>query len=1513
MKTSFLSKAVSLISFLLLVVALNTMHAQKYVFEDAWANAGFTLSQSGTSGLEITFSLDEFSLTDFDLKGEAMKEIQIMGSFLPNNEDAPNLPGNGRFIAVPNGAVASFKVTAQRTETYKNVNIAPSPRIPKATDDGPLHYEKNMKIYSRDAFYPAEAVSLSEKTIVRGMEAVILGITPFQYNPVSKELIVYRDIKVEVSFNGGNGIFGEDRLRSRWFDPILSDMMINYGTLPKVNYPQHAPESGTPDFEYVIITPDDATFISWAEELALFRNQQGIRTGIFTTTDVGGNTTSAIENFVDDAFSTWNVPPVAVLLIGDFGTSGNTVIAPIWDGYCASDNIYADVSGNDLPDVIFARMTAQNETHLETMITKVINYETDPPTDPDFYNHPITALGWQTERWFQICSEVVGGYFKHELGKDPVRINAIYSGNPNSDPWSTNPNTHMVLDYFGPDGLGYIPATPAELGGWSGGNATDVINGINDGAFMLQHRDHGGVTGWGEPDFQSSNINSLTNTDLSFIFSINCLTGKYNASGECFAEKFHRHTSGGENAGALGIIAASEVSYSFVNDTYVWGMYDNMWPDFMPDYQTEPMPRGLLPAFGNAGGKYFLEQSGWPYNPEHKVYTDHLFHHHGCAFSTLYSEVPMDLTVSHDNVILAGLSLFNITADDGAFVALSVDGEIIGTGTATGSQISITILPQVPPTVVDVVVTKTNYNRYHAQVDVIPPSGPYIIQNAVTINDASGNNNGQVDYGESILLTLEVKNVGIEDGENIEVTVATDDTYITMTTSQANYGTVVAGGTKEVVDGFAFDVAGDIPDMHTVIFNVEATDGTETWLSTFSLKGHAPNLSFLEVIVDDVAGGNGNGRLDPGETANLNISIGNSGSADAYEVLGDLICDDQYLTINTASQSYGEITAGGDGVQSYNISTSILTPPGYSLDFTFDIEATGGITAQGMFSLIVGQMPILIIDLDGTQNSGPHMYAAIQDLEVGVDYVTSWPDNVEIYSSVFVCLGIYSQNHVLASSEGTELANFLDAGGNLYIEGGDTWYYDPATPVHSMFNINTTGDGDGDMDVLSGQAGTFTEGMTFNYAGDNNYMDRLAAIAPAFNIFQNNYPVYYAGVAYETETYHTIGCSFEFGGLAEGSGISTKQQLMEEYLDFFGLRKVTEAPGTPVGSDMVCPNSGDIPYTTNSVAGADIYYWSIEPENAGVVTGADTAVTIAWSVEFNGMAYVRVCGMNTSGIGPVSDSLEVTVLEAPTATIAGNETICAGEETSLTVTLTGVAPWLLVINAESYSASASPWTFNVSPGVSTAYTVTSVEDAVGCTNTGAGSAQVDILPLPEQAAAPTGPETVDTDETPTTVYATVGAANADTYGWTITPADSYTDITVDGMECTVTWAYPYTGPANISVKGMNDCGEGSFSSELNVTLENSFGIDELARALGLAVYPNPNKGSFTLELATTQVDKVNVRIVNAVGHLVYEKQDMQVNSHFSTNIDISGEAEGIYLMVVESDLGVHTGRIVIQK
>jgi len=529
-------------------------------YTDSWSDQGFSLDQSSDFGLQVNHSIEQFVLGEENVDGELLRTVSLPGNILPNDEGMPNLAGNGRYIAIPQGSTAELRILDYRIETFYNIELASAPRIPLDTEDGPLEYNRNEQVYSTDAFYPQKFVQLSEPTQIRGVDIVMLGITPFQYNPVTKELLVYRDVKVEVDFTGGNGHFGIDKLRSRWWDPILEDTILNHESLPKINYSQT--DDTRDGFEYLIICPDDPTFLAWADSIKIFRQQQGISTTVMTTTQVGGNTTTAIESYINsimDPNTGWDPAPAAVLLLGDYGTTGNSIVSPIWDNYCASDNIYADVNGNSMPDVVFARMTAQNETHLQIMISKFLNYERNPPTNPSFYNEPITALGWQTERWFQICSETVGGYFSNIQGKTPTRINAVYGGNPNVDPWSTATNTATVLNYFGPNGLGYIPGSPAALGGWTGGNSTMVNNAINNGAFILQHRDHGSETGWGEPGYSSTSINGLSNTDLVFVFSINCLTGKYNMGGECFAEKFHRYTYNGENSGALGIIAAESI------------------------------------------------------------------------------------------------------------------------------------------------------------------------------------------------------------------------------------------------------------------------------------------------------------------------------------------------------------------------------------------------------------------------------------------------------------------------------------------------------------------------------------------------------------------------------------------------------------------------------------------------------------------------------------------------------------------------------------------------------------------------------------------------------------------------------------------------------------------------------------------------------------------------------------------------------------------------------------------
>jgi len=728
MKKMYTKHLVSLLPAICLFFALQTS-AQKISYSDALAPEGYTIRSASELGVTIDYSVHLFEMDDVQINGENLKRISLPGAFLFNEEGAPDLPGYGRYIAIPQGTTARLKVVSLQSEIIQNVEVAPAPRIPKDDSEEPLYYHKNRKIYLKNSYYPAEPVALSAPMKLRGVDVVMVGITPFQYNPVTKELVVYRDLKVDIEFVGGNGHFGEDRLRSRFWDPILEDAILNYSSLPVIDYDARIHEpTDDPGCEYLIICPNGTEFQSWADSIRQFRIEEGISTMIKTLNDIGGSTASAIETYINNAYNTWNPAPSAILILGDYGTNTNSnVIAPIYSNYCASDNIFGDVDNDQLPEICMARMTANNNTQLQVMCSKFLGYERNPPTAALFYNKPITALGWQTERWFQICSETVGGYWKYEQGKDPTRINEVYSGNPATAPWSTATNTSMVLNYFGPSGTNYIPATPQEMPCcWTGGTATAINNALNAGAFCLMHRDHGAETGWGEPAYSNSNISSLTNTGkLSFIFSINCLTGKYNWSSECFAEKFHRYTYNGNNAGALGLIAASEVSYSFVNDAYVWGMMDNFWSDFMPTYGTTPASRGFRPCFGNAAGKIFLSQSNWPYNTSNKEVTYHLFHHHGDAFSVVYSEVPVNLTVTHSTTILEGSTSFAVTANSGSFICLSFEDQILGTATGTGASVNISIpgTLSVGDTMI-VTVTKQNYFRYKAAVVVTYPAGP---------------------------------------------------------------------------------------------------------------------------------------------------------------------------------------------------------------------------------------------------------------------------------------------------------------------------------------------------------------------------------------------------------------------------------------------------------------------------------------------------------------------------------------------------------------------------------------------------------------------------------------------------------------------------------------------------------------------------------------------------------------------------------------------------------------------
>ncbi len=328
-------------SFLISLIFVTNLFAEDIKYSDSWGDTGFSVKNQNSESVSVNFSIENFSILDVSINGKGMQELSLPDVFLPNDEGAPNLPGTGRYIAIPNDAVAELNIVSFRIETFSDIDIAPSPRIPWDTETDPLEYNKNEVIYNTNKFYPENPIQLSEKTEIRGIEAVMLGITPFQYNPVTKELKVLRDIELEIVFSNGNGEFGDERLRSHWWDPIIRDMFLNESSIPEMNYNKSFQQTKETGCEYLIVTPNDQVFQNWADTIKQFRTLQGIMTDVITLDEIGGNNVNTLKNFFSDAYNNWDIVPAAVLLLGDYGTNAsNSIISPIWDYYCASDNIY---------------------------------------------------------------------------------------------------------------------------------------------------------------------------------------------------------------------------------------------------------------------------------------------------------------------------------------------------------------------------------------------------------------------------------------------------------------------------------------------------------------------------------------------------------------------------------------------------------------------------------------------------------------------------------------------------------------------------------------------------------------------------------------------------------------------------------------------------------------------------------------------------------------------------------------------------------------------------------------------------------------------------------------------------------------------------------------------------------------------------------------------------------------------------------------------------------------------
>jgi hypothetical protein len=106
----------------------------------------------------------------------------------------------------------------------------------------------------------------------------------------------------------------------------------------------------------------------------------------------------------------------------------------------------------------------------------------------------------------------------------------------------------------------------------------------------------------------------------------------------------------------------------------------------------------------------------------------------------------------------------------------------------------------------------------------------------------------------------------------------------------------------------------------------------------------------------------------------------------------------------------------------------------------------------------------------------------------------------------------------------------------------------------------------------------------------------------------------------------------------------------------------------------------------------------------------------------------------------------------------------------------------------------------------------------------------------------------------------------------------------------------------------NGCGN---FAEQTVLVDACTGVPE-NKGVQIFTIPNPTQGSFKFSI-TGMEDMVNLRIINATGKTVFQRENIEVNDNFNTMIDLSGNSNGIYYINIEGKKSTYFRKVILQN
>ncbi|MEO0226665.1 MAG: C25 family cysteine peptidase [candidate division WOR-3 bacterium] len=875
---------------------------------------------------------------------------------------------------------------------------------------------------------------------------------------------------------------------------------------------------------YLIITHDN--FYNHILPLARWKHKKGMKTKVVKLSEIG-STAPQIRDYIVNAYNNWQIKPEYVLFVG----APNFIPFPLVLGW-NSDNYYTNITGDLYNEILSGRLTVRDTIQAKTVVNKILAYERNPNT---------TDTLW-FKRACLIANEDYGYY-------PPVGNDTVY--------WNDVRHARSLMLANGYD---LVDTLSCGLGN----NASNVYQSINSGRGFLMYRGSG-LGNWEYPFECYPQYYTTNGTKLPIVLSFTCCTiGTGSTPAE--AEMWFLCGTPTSLKGGAGYFATTTVGggfITFLRSAVSRGFFDAVFVD-------------RKRTFGEAceGGRVRV-YTMYPYQGGDEEYVG--FTTIGDPEMNLWTAVPCSLSVTHPQLIPFGSANFSVNVRGAtnaqpivdAFVCITAkqDTNIYALDTTDNNgNAYFSINPMVVGDTVYVTVTGRNLKPYEGFMIVSALNTPYVVYLRSIIDDSlSGNNNHLINPGETINLPLWVKNWGESAAYNVSGILRTNDPYTTITDSIKSFGLILGHDSAFTgSDGYKFSLNSNCPDLHIIPFDLACRDLNDSvWISHFSHIVYAPLLTFQEM---QISGGNGNSNLEAGETVFVRVKIKNIGHSPIDNVDAILQSLSGYLGVIDSSGYYGHIGIDSTAINNSNpfvVYADPSTPQGTAVNLRIILSAPF-YTDTLLFSLVIGKWDYYIWNPDQTPQPGQNMHGILSSLGYSGEIGSNLPAELQYYNVIFVCLGVFPNNHVIpnGSTEAIRLQEFANAGGRLYMEGGDVWCYDPAMGGHNfcpLFGLNPENDGGSNMGPVAGISGTFTNGMFFNYSGENQWMDHIGPAATgSFLIFRDYDNNFNCGVAYDAGTYRTVATSFELGLLVDAAPPSTRSALLDSIMHFFGVSQGVE-------------------------------------------------------------------------------------------------------------------------------------------------------------------------------------------------------------------------------------------------------------------------------------------------------------------------------------------------------------------